>query len=230
MRPCGMPPAGRAAYARSQGSKRWIPDQVRDDIPWDLGASRTLDPKPGPTSPRVIPAPDPGSIAPRVIPAPEPGSIAHRVIPAPEPGSTSPRVITAPEPGSISPRVIPAPEPGSICQRGFTLIEVLVALGITAVALMAGLQATGSLSRNAERQTVTMLGQICADNQLIALRLRRQLPDTGNTSVECTQAGRLLQVEVSVRPTPNPNFRRVDARVLDQGAYVLQVSTVMGRN
>ena len=113
---------------------------------------------------------------------------------------------------------------------GFTLIEVLVALGITAVALMAGLQATGSLSRNAERQTVSMLGQICADNQLIALRLRRQLPDTGNTSVECTQAGRLLQVEVSVRPTPNPNFRRVDARVLDQGAYVLQVSTVMGRN
>ncbi|WP_295502493.1 type II secretion system minor pseudopilin GspI [Limnohabitans sp. Rim8] len=115
-------------------------------------------------------------------------------------------------------------------QRGFTLIEVLVALGITAMALMAGLQATGSLGRNAERQTVSMLGQICADNQLIALRLRRQLPDTGNTSVECTQAGRLLQVELSVRPTPNPNFRRVDARVLDQGAYVLQVSTVMGRN
>lgn len=113
---------------------------------------------------------------------------------------------------------------------GFTLIEVLVALGITALALMAGLQATGALSRNAERQTVSMLGQICADNQLIALRLRRQLPDTGNTSLTCTQAGRLLQVEVSVRPTPNPNFRRVDARVLEQGAYVLQVSTVMGRN
>jgi general secretion pathway protein I len=115
-------------------------------------------------------------------------------------------------------------------QRGFTLIEVLVALGITAVALMAGLKATGSLSRNADRQTVTLLGQICADNELITLRLRRQLPDTGNRSVECVQAGRALQVDVSVRPTPNPNFRRVDARVLDQGEYVLQVSTVMGRN
>jgi general secretion pathway protein I len=113
--------------------------------------------------------------------------------------------------------------------RGFTLIEVLVALGITAVALLAGLKATASLSRNAERQTVSMLGQICAENALIALRLRRQLPDTGNTSEECLQAGRLLQVELSVRPTPNLNFRRVDARVLQSGEYVLQVSTVMGR-
>jgi general secretion pathway protein I len=113
---------------------------------------------------------------------------------------------------------------------GFTLIEVMVALGITAVALMAGLQATGALGRNAERQTLSMLGQICAENQLIALRLRRQLPDTGNSTIECPQAGRLLQVDVSVRPTPNPNFRRVDARVLSEGAYLLQLSTVMGRD
>lgn len=134
-----------------------------------------------------------------------------------------------PDPVRDEPAISP-PGSGTMSQRGFTLIEVLVALGITAVALMAGLQATGSLSRNAERQAVSMLGQMCAENELIALRLRRQLPDTGNRSVECTQAGRLLQVEVSVRPTPNPNFRRVDARVLDQGDYVLQLSTVMGRN
>ena len=87
-----------------------------------------------------------------------------------------------------------------VATRGFTLVEVLVALGITAVTLMAGLQATGSLSRNADRQTVSMLGQICAENELIALRLRRQLPDTGNRSVECNQAGRLLLVDVSVQP------------------------------
>jgi general secretion pathway protein I len=114
--------------------------------------------------------------------------------------------------------------------RGFTLIEVLVALGIVAVALMAGLQAIGSLSQQADRQTLSMLGQICADNELIQLRLRRQLPDTGNSQIDCLQAGHRLQVDVGVKPTPNPNFRRVDARVLSRGEYLLQVSTVMGRN
>jgi general secretion pathway protein I len=115
-------------------------------------------------------------------------------------------------------------------QNGFTLIEVLVALGIVAIALMAGLKATGSLSRNAERQTSSMLGQICAENELIRLRLLRQLPDAGNSQIECPQAGHAFQVNVSVRPTPNPSFRNVDARVLERGEYVLQLSTLVGQN
>jgi general secretion pathway protein I len=65
---------------------------------------------------------------------------------------------------------------------------------------------------------------------LARLRLRRQLPDTGNNQTECLQAGHRLQVDTTVKPTPNPNFRRVDARVLSQGEYLLQLSTVMGRN
>ena len=113
---------------------------------------------------------------------------------------------------------------------GFTLIEVLVALSIVAIALLAGLQATGALGRNAERQAQAMLGQICAENELIRLRLLRQLPDVGNRQSDCTQGAQTLQVGVTVQTTPNPNFRRVDARVSQQGQTVLQLSTVMGRN
>lgn len=118
----------------------------------------------------------------------------------------------------------PAPSPG------FTLIEVLVALSIVAVALLAGLQATGALGRHAERQSLSLLGQMCAENELIRLRLLRQLPDTGNRASDCPQAGQTLQVLLQVQATPNPNFRRVDARVRHEGQMVLQVSTVMGRN
>ena len=115
-------------------------------------------------------------------------------------------------------------------QTGFTLIEVLVALGIVAVALMAGLKATASLSRNADRQTLAMLAQVCAENELVRLKLLRQLPDTGETAVPCVQAGRALQVQLTVQTTPNPNFRRVDAQVSEGAIPVLRLSTVMGLN
>ena len=113
---------------------------------------------------------------------------------------------------------------------GFTLIEVLVALGIVAIALSAGLKATAALSRNAERQSDALLAQLCAENQLIKLRLANQLPGVGDSSSDCIQAGQTLQVQDTVRPTPNPNFLRVDARVFKNGEVLFQVTTVMGRN
>ena len=116
---------------------------------------------------------------------------------------------------------------------GFTLIEVLVALGIVAIALMAGLRATDSLSRNASRQSTQWLAQICAENEFARLRLSRQVPPVGESNTPCTQAGMNLQVNLSVQVTPNPNFRRIDARVLQVEAQgttpLLQLSTVMGR-
>jgi general secretion pathway protein I len=114
-------------------------------------------------------------------------------------------------------------------RRGFTLIEVLVALGIVAIALTAGLKATASLSRNAARQSDVMLAQLCADNDLIRLRLARQMPSIGEATSSCDQAGQALTVVTVVRPTPNPNFVRVQSRVLRDAEPLLQVSTIMGR-
>ena len=113
--------------------------------------------------------------------------------------------------------------------RGFTLVEVLVALGIVAIALGAGLQATAALTRNAQRQTDVLLGQMCAENALVKIRLARQLPGVGDTQTDCEQAGHRYRVLLAVRPTPNSNFRRVDARVLDGETPILNVSTVVGR-
>jgi general secretion pathway protein I len=64
-------------------------------------------------------------------------------------------------------------------ERGFTLVEVLVALGIVAIALMAGLQATTALTRNAQRQSDIVLAQLCAENELVKARLSRQMPRRG---------------------------------------------------
>lgn len=113
--------------------------------------------------------------------------------------------------------------------KGFTLIEILVALGIVAMALITGLRASAALVDNAQRQSDVLLAQLCAENELIKLRLARQMPGVGDTSVQCEQAGRSLQVNVSVFPTPNPSFLRVEARVLSESRPVLQLSTVIGR-
>ena len=113
--------------------------------------------------------------------------------------------------------------------RGFTLIEVLVALGIVAIALLAGLQATTALTNNAMRQSDVLLAHLCAENELVRVRLARQMPGVGDTTVRCEQGGRAYDVVVGVLPTPNPNFRRVDAQVFDGSAPVLRLSTVVGR-
>ena len=114
-------------------------------------------------------------------------------------------------------------------QRGFTLIEVLAALAIVAIALTAGTQATSALMTNATRQTDVMLGHICAQNELVKARLMRELPAYGDQQSLCEQAGRRYQVVTTVSPLPNPQFRRVDAQVFDERYPVIRVSTIVGR-
>jgi general secretion pathway protein I len=115
------------------------------------------------------------------------------------------------------------------CARGFTLIEVLVALGIVAIALVAGLQAAAALTNNAQRQSDVLLGHICAENALIGLRLGKQFPSVGESDQACAEAGQSFRVHLTVAPTPNPSFRRIDAQVFADSGPILRLSTVMGR-
>lgn len=105
-----------------------------------------------------------------------------------------------------------------------------MALTIVAVSLAAGLRAAAGVVDGAQRLSEVTAAQWCADNQLAALRLSRQWPGVGDADFSCEQLGRRYAGTLRTRPTPNPNFRRVDAVVRDEAGHTLwTVSTVMSR-
>lgn len=98
-------------------------------------------------------------------------------------------------------------------RRGFTLLEVLVALVIIGVALAAAMRGAMSLTSTAEYTREKMLAVMTAENRLLELRLARERLEQGENSLPCEQGGMIFQCVQAVKPTPNPFFRRVEVRV-----------------
>jgi general secretion pathway protein I len=105
--------------------------------------------------------------------------------------------------------------------RGFTLIEVLVALTICAVALMASLRATSSMTTNSEDLRMRTLAQWSAENRLAQIRIQYELPGVGRRVFDCPQAGYALSCTEEVASMPEPNFRRVEVQVRGAGGQLL---------
>jgi general secretion pathway protein I len=99
--------------------------------------------------------------------------------------------------------------------RGFTLLEVLVALVIVGTALGSSLRAIGSLTQNSNGLRASMMATWSAENRLAQIRLAREYPAFGKRSFECPQEDLQLTCEEEVLATPNPFFRRVEVSVFD---------------
>ncbi len=99
--------------------------------------------------------------------------------------------------------------------RGFTLLEVLVALAIVVTALGASLRAVGSLTHNSEGLRSYMMATWSAENRLTQIRLTGEFPDLGERSFDCPQGDLHLICREVVLATPNPMFRRVEVGVAD---------------
>lgn len=99
--------------------------------------------------------------------------------------------------------------------RGFTLLEVLVALVIVGTALGASLRAVGSLATNSAGLRTAMMATWSAENRLVQIRLGKEFPAIGKQAFECPQGDlRLLCLE-EVVASPNPLLRRVEVSVYD---------------
>jgi len=99
--------------------------------------------------------------------------------------------------------------------KGFTLLEVLVALVIVGTALGASLRAVGSLTQNSSDLRAAMMATWSAENRLAQIRLAHEWPELGQRKFDCPQGELLLLCEENVLVTPNPFFRRVEVSVFD---------------
>ncbi|HEU0203415.1 MAG TPA: type II secretion system minor pseudopilin GspI, partial [Burkholderiaceae bacterium] len=89
-------------------------------------------------------------------------------------------------------------------RRGFTLLEVLVALVIIGVALAAAMRGAMTLAGTAEDTRLKLLATLTAENRLLELRLARTRLDIGSATVDCEQGGVTFACEQIVKSTPNP--------------------------
>ena len=99
--------------------------------------------------------------------------------------------------------------------RGFTLLEVLVALVIVGTALGASLRAVGSLTSNSAGLRSAMMATWSAENRLVQIRLSHEFPSVGKRSFDCAQGDLKLVCEEEVLASPNPLLRRVEVSVYD---------------
>lgn len=97
--------------------------------------------------------------------------------------------------------------------RGFSLIEVLVALAVVAIALVALLAAAARMARDADRLRELTLADWVAANVLVETRLREPYPDLGEREGRMRMGPREFRWRRVVQNTPEPALRRVDVHV-----------------
>lgn len=97
--------------------------------------------------------------------------------------------------------------------RGFTLLEVLVATTIIALALGAVIRTTATGTANLAYLRDKTLAHWVAMNRMAAIQAQRRFPAAGRRQGEAELGGRQWRWEQEVEDTPDKDVRRVEIRV-----------------
>lgn len=114
-----------------------------------------------------------------------------------------------------------------VFERGFTLVEVLVALAIFGVALMAALRACAVASDTALDFRERLLAGWVAENRLAEYRLGR-VAEPGEDGGTALQGGMAFRWRETVSVTETPANRRIEVEVRRAGVAGHVLARVVG--
>ena len=97
--------------------------------------------------------------------------------------------------------------------RGFTLIEVVVALAILGIGMLAVFKTIGDTVNNVEVLRDRSFAQWIADNRITEVRLTGEMPSVEETAGEVEFAGRQWHWVSTVSQTQVRGLRRIDVSV-----------------
>lgn len=113
-------------------------------------------------------------------------------------------------------------------QRGFTLVEILVALAIVAVALSAGMRALAQATDGSTLLKQRTLALWIAQNRLALMQLAVPAPAIAIDQGVADEAGSRFAWRQTITATPNPAFRKIEIVVVDPSTPEYALSSLVG--
>ncbi len=98
-------------------------------------------------------------------------------------------------------------------KNGFTLIEVLVAMVILSISLLAAIKVATEVTNSAIYLQDKTIAQWVAMNKVAEMRLARKLPKMGRSNGEEDMAGRTWRWDILVKNTAYSTLREVEVGV-----------------
>ena len=114
--------------------------------------------------------------------------------------------------------------------KGFTLLEVMVALFVVAIALGGVIKVMGTAARNSARLSERTFAQWVALNELAELRIKKSWPKLGEVKGDQEMVGRKWNWVQKTIKTDDINIKRIELSVWSEGSRsgADPVATVVG--
>ncbi len=109
------------------------------------------------------------------------------------------------------------PERMRLAERGFTLIEMMVALAVFSLAALALIRLEGATIRGATTLDTTLMAQIVARNVAYTAMTDARAPTLGAANGVERNGGRSWAWTRVVQPTGDARIVRIDVTVMDPG-------------